>query len=55
MEYDLNGIITNKLIDDALRLMLFDSLIGSILLYSLHIIPSDSANIKQLQSFTQDA
>ena len=49
--YIRNSIITNKNISKKLRLMLFDSLITSILLYSLHIIPMNKTNISKLQRF----
>ena len=46
-----NKYITNKEINTKLRLQLFDSLIGSILLYSLHIIQLNKTNINKIQSF----
>ena len=45
------GIITEKDINARLRISLIDSLIGSILLYRLQIIPDTQRNIHQLQSF----
>ena len=46
-----NKYITNKEINTKLRLQLFDSLIGSILLYSLHIIQLNKTSISKIQSF----
>ena len=46
-----NSVITDKSVNKKLRLMLFESLITSILLYSLHIIPTNKTNISKLQRF----
>ena len=46
-----NSVITDKNVNKELRLMLFESLITSILLYSLHIIHMNKTNISKLQRF----
>ena len=40
-----NPYIANKEIDTRLRLTLYDTIIGSILLYSMHITPLNKNNI----------
>jgi len=46
-----NSYIPNKTLDTKLRLQLYDTLIGSILLYSLHVIPLNVSNLTKMQSF----
>ena len=46
-----NSVITENNVNKKLRLMIFESLITSILLYSLHIIPMSKTNISKLRRF----
>ena len=51
MEITKRELIGETGIDTKLRLMLFDSLITSIILFSLHIIPICNNSINKLQQF----